>query len=152
MSTRAALLSEFDEEMSNTRLILERVPEDKLGWKPHEKSSTLGTLANHVAMIPLSAAIVIYGRGWKPPDALSKADLLAAFDQRVATCREALAGVDDDLAKVIPVQPGITKPLGEILRRRIMNHLIHHRGQLSVYLRLLDVPVPGMYGPSADEK
>jgi len=132
-------LSEFDEEMTSTRKILERVPEGKFGWKSHEKS-------------PHSAAILMHGRGWKPADATSKVDLLAAFYRYVAVCREALAAESEDLDRAIPVQPGVTKPLGDIWRRRIMNHLIHHRGQLSVYLRLLDVAAPGMYGASADDK
>jgi uncharacterized damage-inducible protein DinB len=153
MSTAAALLSEFDEEFASTRKMLERVPENKLAWKPHEKSSPLGKLASHVAALPAYTAVFIQGRGWKPPEAASKAELLELFDKNAAACREALAGASEDqLTKEIPVLPGLTKPLRTVLQGRIMNHLIHHRGQLSVYLRLLDVAVPGMYGPSADEK
>jgi uncharacterized damage-inducible protein DinB len=153
MSTVAALRAQFDEEMASTRKILERVPEDKFAWKPHKKSSTLGKLASHVAGLPAYTAVFIQGRGWKPPDAASKAQLLELFDKNAAACREALAGASEEqLNKDIPGQPDRTKPLRAVLQGRIMNHLIHHRGQLSVYLRLLDVAVPGMYGPSADEK
>ncbi len=147
------LLSEFDQEMAGTRTILERVPEDKFAWKPHEKSSTLGKLASHLAAIPGLPAFVINGRIKRPSVAASKPELLESFDDNMAAGREALAGTSDDhLAKSIPVSPGLSKPRLFVLRSRVMNHLIHHRGQLTVYLRLLDVAVPGMYGPSADEK
>jgi uncharacterized damage-inducible protein DinB len=148
-----SLLAEFDEEMGSTRKLLERVPEDKFGWKPYEKSFTLGKLASHVAVIPIFPSLLILRQGEKPAEATSKVELLEAFDRNAAAGREALAGASDDhLAKLIPVTSVLSKPLGAILRSKIMNHLIHHRGQLSVYLRLLDVTVPGMYGPSADEK
>jgi uncharacterized damage-inducible protein DinB len=153
MSTGAALLAEFDEELTSTRKILERVPEDKLAWKPHKKSSTLGKLASHVATLPAYTTVFLRGRGSKPSEVASKTELLELFDKNAASCREALAGASEDqLAKEIPVLPGLSKPVRAVLQNRIMNHLIHHRGQLSVYLRLLDVAVPGMYGPSADEK
>jgi uncharacterized damage-inducible protein DinB len=149
-----ALLSEFDEEMADTRKLLECVPDDKLAWKPHEKSFTLGKLANHLAALPVMATFLITGRPRKPSDAASKAEYLEAFDRNVAEFREALSGTNDDrLAESLLVSPGVSKTRGAALRRRgLMNHSIHHRGQLSVYLRLLDVPVPGIYGPSADEK
>jgi uncharacterized damage-inducible protein DinB len=154
MTLSAALLAEFDEEMTNTRKILERVPEDKFGWKPHAKSFTLGRLANHIAQLPVMPAVIIKGRNSRPPDATSKTELLASFDQTVAASREALAGIDDAyLARTIRITPEVSKTVYAALRGRgLMNHIIHHRGQLSVYLRLLDVPLPGMYGPSADEK
>jgi len=146
------LLSAFLDETANTRKILERLPEDKLAWKPHEKSFPLGKLANHVAAIPVGVALVITGQGSKPSEVASRAELLAVFDQRTAAAREALAGTNDDhLAGTIHVTPAIKKTRSAALMW-MMSHLIHHRGQLSVYLRLLDVPVPGMYGPSADEK
>ena len=148
------LLAEFDDEMAATRRILNCVPDDKLSWKPHEKSSTLAKLASHVAVIPIFPLLLINmtpGEGL--PDAASKAELLARFDNNVAAGRDALANATDDrLARNIPVTPGVSKPLMQVLRSRMMNHLIHHRGQLSVYLRLCGVAVPGMYGPSADEK
>jgi uncharacterized damage-inducible protein DinB len=146
------LLSEFDEEMAGTRRMLERVPEDKFAWKPHEKSSTLAKLANHLAGIPVGVAFVLSGQFQRPSELASKAELLEAFDQRTAAARAALAGANDDhLAETIRVTPALSKTRRAALQW-FMNHIIHHRGQLSVYLRLLDVAVPGMYGPSADEK
>ena len=153
MTVSQMLLPEFDLEMANTRKILECVPEDKFGWKPHQKSFTLGKLANHLANIPVGAVVIIMGRGRKPSEAGSKAQLLEAFDNHIAAAREALAGAsDEDLARTIHVTPTVTKPRLNALRGWVMNHSIHHRGQLSVYLRLLDMAVPGIYGPSADEK
>jgi len=154
MTLSAALLAEFDEEMSHTRKVLECVPDDKFAWKPHEKSFALGRLANHIAALPIMPAIIINRGGSKPSDATSKSELLANFDQTVAASRQALAAMDDEyLAKTIRVTPEVSKTVYVALRGRgLMNHLIHHRGQLTVYLRLLDVPIPGMYGPSADEK
>lgn len=147
------LLSEFDHEMAGTRKILESLPEDKFDWKPHSKSFTLGKLANHVAGLCGGPVIAISGRDFRLPEATSKAGLLGLFDTHAASSREALAGVSDErLAKAFRVTPETSRPLASVLRSRVMNHLIHHRGQLSVYLRLLDVPVPGMYGASADEK
>jgi len=144
------LLSEFDLEMANTRKILECVPEDRFLWAPHQKSSRLGELANHLAAMPCLATAVIDGSAKRMPDTDSKAGLLEVFDKNLAAARKAIAGTSDDhLAAAIPAI-GMTR--GAVLRSRVMSHMIHHRGQLSVYLRLLDVPVPGMYGPSADEK
>lgn len=151
-------LSEFDREMPATRKILERVPEERFAWKPHEKSSTLGKLANHVASIPTRATIVLTGRGQSPVEAASPSQLLEIFDANVAACRAALADAkDEDLATTIFIARDVAKPRGDILRTWVMNHLIHHRGQLSVYLRLLGAPVPGlphekMCGSCADEK
>ena len=146
------LLAEFDEEMANTRKMLERVPGEKFAWKPHEKSFTLGKLANHVAAMPVGMAFVITGQGSKPFEAATTLEVLEAFDKRVAAAREPLAGTcEDHLAGTIMVAPGVTKTRAAALKW-FMSHLIHHRGQLSVYLRLLDVAVPGMYGSSADEK
>jgi len=157
ISMAAALLEEFDEEMTATRKMLECVPGDKFSWRPHEKSFTLGKLANHLAAMPGGFALVLTKkRGERPVEAQSKTELLEAFAHGTAACREALAGLSDEqLAGKILVTPTIEKPLWRVLRgvgRGFMNHFIHHRGQLSVYLRLLDVPVPGMYGPSADER
>jgi DNA-binding transcriptional MerR regulator/uncharacterized damage-inducible protein DinB len=152
MTALETVPAEFDEEMANTRKMLERVPDDKFAWKPHEKSFPLAKLANHVAAIPVGIAFVITGQGSKPSEAATTLELLEAFDQRVAAAREALVGTNEDhLAATIMVSPGVTKTRGAALKW-FMHHLIHHRGQLSVYLRLLDVAVSGMYGPSADEK
>jgi uncharacterized damage-inducible protein DinB len=153
MTIGEMLLPEFDRETASTRKILECVPEDKFAWKPHQKSSTLGKLASHLAAIPGWAAVVVNGYGKKSPDAASKAELLEVLDRNIAAGREALAGASDDyLAETIRVGLDLSKPRAAILRERVMSHMIHHRGQLSIYLRLLDVAVPGMYGPSADEK
>jgi uncharacterized damage-inducible protein DinB len=134
--------------------MLECIPDEKLAWKPHEKSKTLGGLANHVAALPASAAILINRmQGSRPPEAKTKAELLTLFESCVSKCRAALTGAgEEQLSRSLMVAPNRSRPLPEILRDRILNHMIHHRGQLCVYLRLLDVSVPGMYGQSGDEK
>jgi len=153
MTIGQTLLPEFDREMADTRRMLECVPDGKFDWSPHTKSFTLGQLANHVAIIPAFAAMIVYGQGKRPTDAQSQAELLALLDTNVAAGRSALAGVSDaHLLTTVPVAPDLSIPRSDILRMRVFSHLIHHRGQLSVYLRLLDSAVPGMYGPSADEK
>jgi|HubBroStandDraft_5_1064220.scaffolds.fasta_scaffold31513_2 uncharacterized damage-inducible protein DinB len=148
------LVAEFDEEMANTRRMLERVPDEKLGWRPHDRASTLAKLTSHIAFIPSLPQILLDMRIVdRPSDITSKAELLERFDRSAATGRTALERIGDErLAKPIPVTPGVSKPLAFVLRRRVMNHLIHHRGQLSSYLRALGESVPGMYGPSSDEK
>jgi len=151
---KTRLLEEFDEEMRSTRKMLDRIPEDKFSWRPHEKSSSLGKLANHIATAPGKAAIILKRVETMPPEAANKAELLANFDTNVAACREQLVAMSDDrLAGNMLVTATMERPVWSVLRGiGLMNHLIHHRGQLSVYLRLLEVAVPGMYGPSADEK
>ena len=152
MTIGQTLLSEFDREMANTRRMLENVPERNLDWSPHAKSPTLGTLASHVAMIPAFAAMIVHGKGKRLPVAQSKAELLALFDANVAEGRSALAIVSDEhMLTTVSVTPTLSMPRTEILRNRMFSHMIHHRGQLSLYLRLLDSFVPGMYGPSAEE-
>ncbi len=148
------LLAEFDEEMENIRRMLERVPGDKLSWKPDKRAATLAKLASHVAFIPCLPKLLIEMRaGDRPTEITAKAELLERFDSNAAIGRAALGSIDDArLAKQIPVMPGVSKPLAYVLRSRVMNHLIHHRGQLSVYLRSIGETVPGMYGPSADDK
>jgi uncharacterized damage-inducible protein DinB len=143
-----ALLHEFDDEMANTRKMLERAPENKFDWKPHEKSSTLGKLASHLATLPLFAAVVIHGHAKQPAAALTKSDVLESFDKNAAAGREAIANTNDDHLNAMMggAAAGFLMPRVALLRQRVMSHLIHHRGQLSVYLRLLDVSVPGMYG------
>ena len=151
MTIGQALLPEFDQEMANTRRMLECVPEEKLSWKPHVKSSSLGKLASHLAIIPAFAAMIVHGQGKRPAEAKSKAELLALLDANIETGRTALAGVSDDhMVGIVPVTSELSVPRTAILRMRVLSHMIHHRGQLSVYLRLLDSAVPGMYGPSAD--
>jgi uncharacterized damage-inducible protein DinB len=161
MSMTAAFLQEFDREAGTTRRVLERVPTDKLSWKPHPKSMSLGELALHVAASPA----VICGwctedettfTGEKVPEPTSSAEILAAHDQGVSSVRESLTKVGDEGLKAMwTAKAGgatlMQMPKSALVRAIVLNHWIHHRGQLSVYLRLLDVPVPSIYGPSADE-
>lgn len=157
-----ALLPEFDAEMANTRKILERVPDDKFDYKPHDKSMTLGRLASHVAELPNWASHTIQMEvlemtpGQKPYQAETGAQLLSDFDKYVSEARALIAGAsDEDLHKIWTFRYGgkdvMAMPRVAVLRGMVMNHLIHHRAQLGVYLRLNDVEIPGMYGPSADE-
>lgn len=162
-----ALLPEFDQEMANTRKVLERVPDDRLDFKPHQKSWKMGGLATHVATIPSWTALTIARESldiapvgeppYKSPEASSQKELLEIFDKNVADARSAIAGASDEhLFKPWSLLAGgntiFTMPRAAVIRSMIMNHGIHHRAQLCVYLRLVDVPVPGMYGPSADEQ
>ncbi|HKG12798.1 MAG TPA: DinB family protein [Pyrinomonadaceae bacterium] len=157
------LAAELKHEAATTRRLLERVPEDKLGWKPHEKSMTLGRLAGHVAELPsllgpvLRAEELDFASGeYKPFNATSVAEILERFDKNIADGIEGLKGLEDARAferwrlrsgdHVIAEQPRAA-----IVRGLVLNHVLHHRGQLSVYLRLLDVPLPPIYGPTADE-
>ena len=166
MPLNQALLPEFDMEMANTRKTLERVPEAKFGWKPHEKSFSMLALATHLATLPSWGAITIQRdsidiapEGEPPPTnepAKSVEDLLHRFDENVATTRAALAAAsDEDLFKTWTLFKGgkeiFSLPRVAALRSFVMNHNIHHRAQLGVYLRLNDVAVPSIYGPSADE-
>ena len=160
MSFAEALLPEFDGEMATTRRLLERVPADRLDWKPHPKSRSLGELATHVTEIPrfgtrIEKASFQIGSE-KAPAMKSAADYIARFDENVAAARAGILRTSDAaMEQEFPV----LRPDGEVffalkrrslLRRVLLNHLIHHRGQLSVYLRELDVPLPGIYGPTAD--
>jgi uncharacterized damage-inducible protein DinB len=162
MPMNQALLPEFDHEMANTRKTLERVPDDKLSWKPHQKSMSMGQLANHLANLPGWGADMMGKDSYdvatepRPPEFKSRKEMLDAFDNNVKQAREAISKADDaQLGKPWSLlnggQPIFTQPRAAILRGLIFNHLIHHRAQLGVYLRLNDVPVPSIYGPSADE-
>ncbi len=162
MAISASLLPEFDYEMATSRTVIERVPEDKYGWKPHEKSMTAGRLASHVAEMPAWATTGItqdsldLAGGYKPFEGGSRAELLALFDKNVAAARAAIAGCSDEtFMKNWALKNGektlMTMPKVAVVRTFVMNHVIHHRGQLSVYLRQLNVSVPSIYGPSADE-
>lgn len=166
MSIAASMLPEFDHETANTRKMLAIVPEAKLGWKPHEKSFSLGQLASHLANVPTWMAPTILqsefdfapvdGEPFTTPQAGSTSELLSFFDANVAAARNALADAADatfmeNWSLLGGGQVFFTMPKIAVVRSFIMNHMIHHRAQLSVYLRLLDVPIPGMYGPSADE-
>jgi uncharacterized damage-inducible protein DinB len=158
----AALLPEYDAEMANTRKMLERVPDGIFDYKPHPKSMALGRLASHVAELPSWAAhtlqveVLVITTGQKPYLAADTAQLLADFDKNVAQGRALIAAAsDEDLHKTWTLRFGdkdvMSMPRSAVLRGVVMNHLIHHRAQLSVYLRLNEVEIPGMYGPSADE-
>lgn len=161
------MLPEFDHEMANTRKTLERVPENRFTWKPHEKSMPMGRLASHVAEIPGWVPFTLEGdsfdshppgaeSAYHPMLATSSKELLETFDRNIAAARAALAAIGDD--KVMQPwsllsggKPVFTLPKIAVIRSFIMNHMIHHRAQLGVYLRLNDIPVPSIYGPSADE-
>jgi uncharacterized damage-inducible protein DinB len=157
-----AILPEFDNEMANTRKSLERVPDAKLGFKPHEKSATLGGLATHLSTINGWAEAIVNQDAFDvkaaPPNTelKSTAEVLASFDKNAVSARKAIAGATDaQLMKPWTLSSGdktiFTLPRIAVVRSFILNHTIHHRAQLGVYLRLIDVPVPSIYGPSADE-
>ena len=158
-----ALLPEFDHEMTTTRKALERVPEDKLEWKPHARSFSLGALATHLANLPtwgtetLTKSEIDLPAVQQPASALtSKTELIAAFDRNVAAARAAMTGkTDAELLAIWSLKRGgktlFSMPKTAVLRSFVLSHIIHHRAQLGVYLRLLDVPVPATYGPTADE-
>jgi uncharacterized damage-inducible protein DinB len=164
MSLTQALIQEFEQESATTRRVLERVPEDRLTWKPHAKSMSVGELALHVAMSPAFIAawavqdsVAMTGGGEPAPQPKSTAEVLAAHDDGVKKTKDALTQIGDDgLQKdwKLTTTEGTTimgMPKVALVRAIVMNHTYHHRGQLSVYLRMLDVPVPSIYGPSADE-
>lgn len=165
MAISEALLPEFDQEMASARQALERIPEDKLGWKPHEKSMTLGRLAGHVAELPGFGAAAMQTEeldfakrpaGSKPLVAASRKQVLEVFDEGVAEARAAIATTSDgEWAKHWKLSAGdrvfFSGSRIMAVRRMMMNHIIHHRAQLGVYLRLNNVAVPSVYGPSADE-
>ena len=167
MAFKDTLLPEFEMEMDNTRRTLERVPDDKFSWKPHEKSGTLGWMATHVATIPHWAKITMEqdslnlapegGSSFTPSNPANRKELLEVFDKNRAEARAALAASSDasyakPWALLMGEQELFREPRAAVLRRMVFNHIIHHRGQLTMYLRLLNVPVPALYGPSADEQ
>jgi uncharacterized damage-inducible protein DinB len=163
MSLTESFLREFENEAATTRRVLERVPEDRLTWKPHPKSMSIGTLALHVAMAPgyITEWALKDSIEWSGPDGRlepkTKAEVLAAHDESVKKTKAALtalgdAGLQRDWR--MTNKDGATimgMPKTALVRSIAFNHVYHHRGQLSVYLRMLDVPVPSIYGPSADE-
>ncbi len=163
MGMNRALIAELKQEAASTKKILERVPLDKADWKPHEKSMPLGRLATHIAELPgwVSVTLDQDELDWatfdyKPVIAKSTEDLLKILDDNVAKAEESLNNAADaKFAENWTMRNGeqvyFTLPKGEILRTAAYSHLYHHRGQLSVYLRLLNVPLPGIYGPTADE-
>lgn len=165
MAIKDAFIAELKHESSLTRKMLERVPLDKKEWKPHEKSMTLGRLATHVAEITHWASDIIHidnfdfakDFNFKPYTAATTEELLEIFQHNLDKAIHDLEGMtDEDFNKTWTIKSGEQVmrqfPKKVAIRGWALSHLIHHRGQLSVYLRLLEVPVPGMYGPSADEK
>jgi len=166
MAISESILPEFDVEMATTRKVLANLDDGKLGWKPHEKSMSMGDLATHLINIPGWAAITLNadsfdvnppgGESYREPAITSKDKALELFDGKVAEARAAIAGASDE----VMMQPWsllsggetlFTMPKVVVLRSFVMNHNVHHRGQMSVYLRLNDIPVPSIYGPSADD-
>jgi uncharacterized damage-inducible protein DinB len=161
MTIAESLLAEFEQEVATTRKFLERIPQDKLTWKPHEKSKTAGNLALHIAQIPgMFAAAALEdtwnapGSGKSQPD--NKQEILDALDRSIATVRAALPKVDDARMPgtwrfMMDGQQIVAMPRIAMLRSIMLNHWYHHRGQLGVYLRLMGCQVPSSYGPSGDE-
>jgi uncharacterized damage-inducible protein DinB len=166
MSIAQSILPEFDQEMAGTRKELERVPEGRFDWRPHPKSMLLGRLASHLAELPSWGQMAMEGTeldiaplGQPAPRGHSlatRAEIVALFDQTSAAARKAIAA-SSDADFMVPwtlKKAGVkifTLPRIAVIRSMVMNHLIHHRAQLGVYLRLLDIPLPGLYGPTADE-
>ncbi len=163
MTISEMFLPEYDQEMASARKILACVPEGKFDWKPHEKSMTLGRLASHIAEMGLWTAVTInqdhldVQPGQTGFNAATTAELMEAFDKNTPAGRAALAGATDEALLAtwtmsLAGKPLVSSPRTAIMRHMVLSHMIHHRGQLTVYLRLLDVAVPGVYGPSADDK
>jgi uncharacterized damage-inducible protein DinB len=159
-------LPEFDHEMASTRKVLERIPDDKLDWRAHPKSNTIGWNANHLADLPGWGESILTqsgfdfappgGEPYKTPSLKTTKEIVDLFDRNVASARKALAAVNDESMNDMWTLRGgerviFTMPRSTVVRSFLMNHIIHHRAILSVYLRLNDIPVPGLYGPSGDE-
>jgi uncharacterized damage-inducible protein DinB len=163
MAIRDLLLPEFDQEMANTRKMLERVPDDRFNFQPHEKSWKLDRLTGHVADMPAWVAhtmqvevLAMEPGQYKPLEPASRKELLEHFDKNVSEAHAALASATDEQLNVMWTMKWegktvMTMPRYNVLRSVVLNHIIHHRAQVGVYLRLMNVAVPGMYGPSADE-
>ncbi len=164
MAQKDALIAELKNEAVNSRKMLEKVPENKFGWKPHDKSMTIGRLASHIAEIPVWVNRILEAPAFDFATASmvrntyeNTAALLKVFEEKQAGAMVALQNASDEMLQEkfairLGEQVVMELPRKVIVRNFAFNHLVHHRGQLSVFLRLLDVPVPGMYGPSADEK
>jgi uncharacterized damage-inducible protein DinB len=166
MTYAETVLPEFDKEMAGTRKVLERIPEDKLDWQPHPKSRTIGWNANHLADLPNWLAVTLTrpsldvapvgGEPYPFPKLTSRNEILDRFDKNVAAARDAIKSAkDEDLGEPWTLSragnPIFTMPRAAVVRGVVLNHMIHHRAILCVYLRLNDLPVPGLYGPSGDE-
>ncbi len=167
MTLGKGLLPEFDMEMAGTRKVLERVPADKFDWKIHDKSQSIGGVATHLANLPTWATMTLQsssldvmpkdGEPFTMPQFESPAAMLEAFDQNVQQARSLLDSVSDEeiLQPWTLLKTGetiFTMPRLAVIRTWVINHIIHHRGHLCVYLRVNDIPVPALYGPSADEQ
>ena len=166
MSLAANLLPEFDQEIQITRRMLERVPEGKFEWQPHPKSMKLGRLASHLAELPTWGSMTMETDEFDVAPAgkqayaskilANRAEILATFDTNAAAARRAIAAATDaQLGRPWTLKSGgnavFTMPKMAVLRGMVMNHMIHHRAQLGLFLRLNDVEIPGTYGPSADD-
>lgn len=165
MTFREMILPEFEREMATTRRVIERVPDDKLDWQPHAKSMTMRGLATHLSNIPSWAVhgltkdsldVAPQGVPVRATPVNSTREALEAFDKNVSEARAAIEGADDErMAQGWSLLHNghmlFTMPRAAVLRQFVLSHIIHHRAQLGVYLRLNDIPVPSVYGPSADE-
>ncbi|HYU35054.1 MAG TPA: DinB family protein [Thermoanaerobaculia bacterium] len=166
MKLSQTLLPQFDQEMATTRKLLERVPDDRIGWKPHEKSMSLGRLATHLAELAGFGSRIMeqdsldvssrVGSGYQPKVLESSREMVELFDENVRNSRAEIEKAEDqDLLKHWSLRNGeqviFNLPRVAVLQTMLISHSIHHRGQLSVYLRLNDVPLPSIYGPTADE-
>jgi uncharacterized damage-inducible protein DinB len=166
MTYAETILPEFDHEMANTRKVLERIPDDKLNWQAHPRSHTIGWNANHVADLPVWAVMVLTTPSldiapvdrepYRSPTLTTTREIVDLFDRNVAAAREAITKVkDEEIGQTWTLlgggKPIFTMPRAAVVRGMVLNHLVHHRAHLCVYLRLNDIPVPGMYGPSGDE-
>jgi uncharacterized damage-inducible protein DinB len=162
-SLKKVALGDLEHEIATTRRVLERIPEEHFDWKPHAKSMSLGGLSTHIATIPVYGVSVLRGEDFDlaaplPPNPLAatRDEVLRRFDETAATLRAMLEEAEEpSLREPWSLRAGeriiFTQPRIGVLRGLIISHMVHHRGQLSVYLRLLDVPVPSIYGPTADE-
>jgi len=166
MTLAELILPEYDQEMANTRKVLERVPNDRFDWKAHAKANSIGWVVSHLVEIPNWAEGTLQGDSWeiapvggepyKTPVVTSREEALQKFDLNVATGRKQIAATSDEVfhqswSLLMGGQPVITMPKLGVIRTWVLNHSIHHRAFLLSYLRLLEIPVPGMYGPSGDE-
>jgi uncharacterized damage-inducible protein DinB len=163
MQTLEPVLKEFREECAITKRVLDRLPADKLTWKPHRKSMSLGQLALHIASVPGALARISQldefdaaQANFNPPEVKDVAETHAAYEESIRAGEECLSGMSEQKAKgnwrlMVNGKEAFSRPRSEVIRSIMLNHWYHHRGQLSVYLRMLDVPVPVIYGRSADE-
>jgi uncharacterized damage-inducible protein DinB len=161
MALADSFLQEMDQEAQTTKRVLDRVPADRLAWRPHPKSFSLGQLALHIASVPASVTAAagpdtFEAPGFSQAEPRNRQEILDTFGASLQSARENLKKMDDScLCSTWTLtrngKPLMTVPRVAFLRSVLMNHLYHHRGQLSVYLRMLEVPVPSIYGPSADE-